>query len=108
LTDDNLRIRLDGGGSTLIRNTGTVAADLENAMLQVDTASGFYGNVGQTYDVLWSDAGISTNGLALKNISSNAQFNWNVVEKDQGYVLQLTLTSYPSAQTIEIGFEREP
>ncbi len=102
--DDVLRVELDNGGSTLIRvssDTGATYAsayvDLRKCRFEVDTLPGFNAADGTVFDVLWSEGDLlvddtdPADAMQFTNLSASAQFDWRVVQKDGGKMLQLAV-----------------
>jgi len=87
------RVKLDGNGSTLVKDDGRFldrGIFLENAVFEVDTLPGFDGEVGDTYDVMWTAEGFATNGMSFVN-GSSTEFDLGIVAADGGEVLRLTV-----------------
>ncbi len=94
--DGTLQINLDENGSTLI-NVGDDGVVLTNMTLSIDTLAGFDGQVGDTYDLIWTASanGIDTNDLAFVNDSAT-DFDLGIVSKNGGEALQLTVIPEPA------------
>jgi len=105
--DDVLRVELDNAGSTLIRVSGDTGAsydstfaDLRKCRFEVATLPGFGVQDGTVFDVLWSEGDIlvddtdPTYAMQFTNLATRA-FDWRVVQKDGGKMLQLVLGEGP-------------
>ena len=89
-----IRFNLDAGGATLAVASNLV--NLADANLEVDTLAGFNGTVGQTYDLMWTQSGgFTTSNMTFSSLSST-EFDWDIVAKDGGDVLQLTVIPEPT------------
>jgi hypothetical protein len=92
--DDHFRVKLDENGSTLVKAVGgsyNGGINLSTSLFEVDVLSDFNGSVGDTYDIMWTDGGFVTTDMVFTNLSSDATFSWDIVSKDDGEVLQLTV-----------------
>jgi hypothetical protein len=97
--DDHFRVKLDENGSTLVKAVGgsyNGGINLSTSLFEVDVLSDFNGSVGDTYDIMWTADGFQTTDMVFSNMNSNATFSWDVVSKDDGEVLQLTVLTAPS------------
>jgi len=87
------RVKLDANGSTLVKDDGRFydrGIFLDNAIFEVDTLSGFDGQAGDTYDIMWTAEGFATNGMSFVNRSFTG-FGLEIVDSDGGEVLRLTV-----------------
>jgi len=90
---DILRFKLDENGSTRLDAPGIYGSygiDLANSTVEVGIIAGFDGVVGDTYDLMWTPYGFNTNGTIFSS-TGNAKFDFGIVSKDGGQVLQATL-----------------
>ena len=106
--DDVLRVELDGGGSTLIRVSSDAGgtydsayADLRKCRLEVDSLPGFDAPDGSVFDVLWSEGDLivgdddPAHDMLFTNQADSVRFDWRVVRKDGGKMLQLVAGEGP-------------
>ena len=101
---DTLKVELDDNGSTLIKVDGTsstsyMGASLYRAVLEVDTLASFDGVAGDVYDILWSVDTLNTTFMDFSNLSGT-QFDWDVIQKDGGDMLQLTVVPEPATMVL--------
>ena len=61
----------------------------------MDVLAGFSGTLGDTYDLIWTANGFQTDGMVINNLGST-EFDWDVVTKDGGEVLQATVIPEPA------------
>lgn len=102
--EDTLRVKLDAGGSTLVKAVGGIyndGIDLRKCTFEVDTLAGFDGGGGDTYDIMWTAEGFKTtdasnNDMVFSNLSGT-EFSWGIVAKDGGEVLQLVIPGTPES-----------
>ena len=92
------RVNLDAGGSTLVKaseaGAGTIGiAFRPDSTLELDTLAGFDGEVGDVYDLMWTQTNLlgSVTNMTLVNLGTNVNFALSVVVKDGGDMLQATV-----------------
>ena len=88
-------IELDADGSTLIEANGEAADRYHDgnadARWQIDTLSDFDGVVGDKYDVLFAETGISNSPVGIYNYGA-AIFDWEVAATNGGEMFRLVMT----------------
>jgi len=103
--EDHFRVKLDAGGATVVEVTpgngydGEI--DLRKCLFEIDTLAGFDGQPGDVYDIMWSDvaidvdqAGYTDRDMVFSNLSSET-FEWRVVDKNGGKMLQVYIPDTP-------------
>ncbi len=103
--DDHFRAKLDASGSTLIQSSAGNGydgkIDLRKCLFELDTLPSFDGQPGDVYDIMWSSAdiivdqaGYTDRDMVFSNLSSET-FEWRVVDKNGGKMLQVYIPDTP-------------
>ncbi len=99
-----LRFKLDEDGSTLVRAVGGYddrGIELSGATVEVETLAGFSGEIGDTYDLMWSANGFTADGMVFTNLGS-VNFGWDIVPENGGETMRLVVLPDPAPQPLRL------